>query len=468
MRALMLAFALLSGVSVPAFAEVYAPESFTLENGLQVIIVTNRRAPVVTHMLWYRTGAADEPPGQSGIAHYLEHLMFKGTKEVPPQEFSKIVARNGGRDNAMTSWDYTAYFQNIAVDRLETVMRLEADRMTNLQLSDAVTLPERDVILAERGQVVERDPARRLGEAAYAALFPHHPYGIPIIGWRHEMENLSREDAENWYRRWYAPNNAVLTLVGDIDAETARPLVERYYGAIPARDVPARTRLQDPPLDSAVTVRLRDAEVRQPSWTRYYRAPSYRTAKGDEAYALQLVADALGGGATGRLYQALVLEQDIAVSAGAWYSPTRLDETVFGLFVTPAPGVAIETIDAAIEAEIADFLAEGVGAERLATSKQRVRDAAVLARDSLMRPAYAFGMALTTGGDIDQVEQWPARIEAVTLAAADQAARAVLDVPFHVTSILLPARETASVRPASDSPAGAGDGHGETTRPQGR
>ncbi len=329
-----------------------------------------------------------------------------------------------------------------------------ADRMTNLVLSEEVTAPERDVILAERGQVVERNPARRLGEAARASLFPHHPYGTPIIGWRHEMEGLTTEDALGWYETWYAPNNAILTLVGDIDVETARPLVEEHYGNIPAREVPERRRTQNPPLETGITVELRDATVRQPSWSRQYRAPSYRLAQGSEAHALQIVADLLGGGATSRLYRTLVVEQEVAVSAGAWYSPSNLDESTFGLYATPAEGVEPDELAAAIEDVVLSLLRDGATEEEVATSKARVVDAAQLARDSLMRPAYAFGIALTTGGDIAQVEQWPERMAALTLEDVNAAARAVLGASGHVTSVLLPASGQLAETGPAEAPFG--------------
>src|SRR5262245_42444103 len=195
----------LIALALPAWAKVFDPETFNLPNGLQVVVISNKRAPVVTHMVWYRIGAADEKPGKSGIAHFLEHLMFKGTPSIPPGEYSKIIARNGGRDNAFTSYDYTGYFQNVARDRLELVMKMEADRMSNLVLSDEVVNPERDVILEERRMVVDNRPASRLREQMQAALYLNHPYHRPIIGWEHEMRGLTRQDAIDWYKTYYTP-----------------------------------------------------------------------------------------------------------------------------------------------------------------------------------------------------------------------------------------------------------------------
>ena len=254
---------------------VFFPDTFMLGNGMQVVVVTNQRVPVITHMVWYKVGAADEVTGKSGIAHFLEHLMFKATDELKPGEFSRIVARNGGRDNAFTSWDYTAYFQNVAADRLELVMRMEADRMANLRLTDETVLPERDVVIEERRQRTENEPGDKLSELVQASLFVHHPYGLPIIGWEHEIRQLTRDDANEFYQTWYAPNNAVLVIAGDVTVDQVRPLAEKYFGSIAPRPVPARFRVEEPPFAAERRVILRDAQVRQPGLRRLYLAPSY-------------------------------------------------------------------------------------------------------------------------------------------------------------------------------------------------
>jgi zinc protease len=230
---LFVAFLVLASQPRGAQAKVFEPETFTLDNGLEVVVVANRRAPIVTHMLWYKVGAADEPPGKSGIAHFLEHLMFKGTDTLGPGEFSDIIARNGGQENAFTSYDYTGYFQTVAKDRLDIIMKYEADRMTNLTLSDEVVLPERDVVLEERRSRIDREPGAQLGEALRAVLFLHHPYGVPVIGWEEEIRGLTSADAIDFYRRWYAPNNAVLIVAGDVDAEEVRALAETHTGSFP-------------------------------------------------------------------------------------------------------------------------------------------------------------------------------------------------------------------------------------------
>ncbi|ACJ00938.1 M16 family metallopeptidase [Rhodospirillum centenum] len=441
----------LVALSPPAVAKVFEPETFTLSNGMQVVVVTNRRAPVVSHMLWYKVGAADEPPGRSGIAHYLEHLMFKGTDDIPSGEFSKIIARNGGRDNAFTSYDYTAYFQNIARDRLDLVMKMEADRMADLSFTEEVAKPELAVVMEERRQRTENDPASRLWEQQQSMLFVHHPYGVPIIGWMHEIARLGRDDAFAFYRTWYAPNNAVLVVSGDITAAELKPLAEKYYGAVAARPVPPRQRTEEPPTEGERRITLHDAQVRQPSWSRVWKAPSYTTGAKEHAYALQVLETVLSGGATSRLYRTLVVEQKVAAGVSMSYSPTSLDLGTLGVSATPMPGTDVAALETAVEAVLASVLKDGVTAEEVATAKTRMVREATFARDSLQGPAYAFGMALTTGQTVADVEAWPDRIAAVTAEQVNAAARAVLGRDDHVTGVLLP--EAAA--PAGASPAAA-------------
>jgi len=422
----------------PAFGEVFRAETATLANGLEVVAIPNPRAPIVAHMVWYKVGSADETPGKSGIAHFTEHLMFKGTPEVPPGEFSKIVARNGGRDNAFTSYDYTGYFQNVARDRLELVMRMEADRMANLRLTDAEVLPERDVILEERRQVVDNRPQARLGEQLRAAQYLNHPYGRPIIGWEHEMRGLSTEDAIAWYRRWYAPNNAVLIVAGDITMAELKPLAEKYYGVIPARPVPERLRPQEPPQQAARRVTLRDQRVRVPSFQRSYLAPSYRTGDTQHAYPLEILGEILGGSAGSRLHRSLVLDRQLASGAGASYSGDALDLGTFGVYASPRPGVTVEAVETAIDEELARLLKDGVTADEVERAKTRMVEAAILARDSLQAGARAIGGAIATGQTVADVEAWPERIAAVTAEQVIAAARAVLREESSVTGLLLP------------------------------
>ena len=421
-----------------AWSQVFNPTTFVLENGMEVVVIENHRAPVVTHMVWYKAGAADEVSGKSGAAHFLEHLMFKGTKTRSPGEFSDIIARNGGRENAFTSYDYTGYFQTIAADRLELMMELEAERMVDLVLTAEVFEPERLVVLEERRQRVESSPSGVLSEQVNAAVYLHHPYRLPLIGWAHELKALTLDDVLGYYRTWYAPNNAVLVVAGDVDPAEVRRLAEKHYGPIPARDVPDRVRLAEPPHIAPREVLLEDPRAGSPSWSRRYLAPTYNAGETEHAYALQVLAEVLGGGATSVLYTTLVVEEEKAASAGAFYDPGRLDLSSFGFFISPRPGVDLEDAVAALEARIEVVLADGVNAEDVERAKVRMTDSAIFAQDSFQSVARIFGTALTSGRSVDQVEAWPERIGAVTAEQVDAAAQYVLRKERSTTGILLP------------------------------
>ena len=291
--------------------------------------------------------AADEPPGKSGIAHFLEHLMFKGTKTLASGEFSRIVARNGGRENAFTTADYTAYYQTVAVDRLELMMKMEADRMTGLVFSKKEVEPERLVILEERRQRIDNNPAAILHEYINAALFLNYPYREPVIGWENEIRALTLDDLRSFYRRWYAPNNAILVVAGDITAKELRPLAEKYYGPIPAVATPPRARPQEPPQRVARKLVLRDQRVREPSWSRSYLAPSYNSGAREHALPLEVLAEILDGGATSRLNRVLVVEKKLAVSAGVSYDPGLLGPSRLAFYASPRPGVPMDKLVAA-------------------------------------------------------------------------------------------------------------------------
>ncbi|NNE82895.1 MAG: insulinase family protein [Alphaproteobacteria bacterium] len=430
---------LFTGIAAqPADAQIFNPTTYTLDNGLRVVVIENHRAPVVTHMVWYNVGAADEPPGKSGIAHFLEHLMFKGTKKRASGEFSDIIARNGGRENAFTSQDYTGYFQSIAADRLPLMMELEADRMTGLVLTDDIIQPERQVVIEERRSRTDSSPRALLNEQVTAATYSNHPYRLPVIGWEHEISALTLDEIVDFYNTWYAPNNAVLVVSGDVEPEEVRALAEKYYGPIPAKTLPPRVRPSEPPQHAPREVVLRDARVDQPSWSRRWLAPSYVSGETEHVYALEVLAQVLGGGSSSRLYSSLVIDQALAVSAGAWYSPDNLDLTTFGMGVSPRPGVDVDKLTTALEEQVARFLETGATAEEVERAKQRLVDSAVFARDSLGTPARIFGAALTTGQSVEDVEQWPNRISAVTVEQVNAAARAILRPETSTTGILLP------------------------------
>jgi zinc protease len=412
--------------------------TFTLDNGLEVVVIEDHRAPVVTQMVWFRAGSADESPGVSGVAHFLEHLLFKGTKTMEPGEFSSTVARNGGSDNAFTSYDYTAYFQRIASDRLELVMRMEADRMTNLQLDEGDIATERDVIIEERNQRVENSPGALFREQKSAMQYLNHRYGVPIIGWRHEMEALDLDAALDFYREYYAPNNAILIVAGDVMPENVRELAETYYGPIPENpDLPERARPQEPPQLAERRMTFRDARVSQPYVTRSYLAPERDSGAQEKAAALTLLADVLGGGQTSILAEELQFQTKTAVQVGASYSGSSLDDTTFDLYVVPAAGVTLEQAEAAMDEVLTEFLETGVNAEQLDRIKMQFRASETYARDDAGGLANRYGQALTQGLTVADVQSWPDVLQATTADQIMQAAREVFDRTQSVTGWLM-------------------------------
>ncbi|MET0741997.1 MAG: pitrilysin family protein [Microvirga sp.] len=402
--------------SVPGRTEGSGPElsSFTLDNGLDVVVIPDHRVPVVTHMVWYRNGSADDPQGQSGIAHFLEHLMFKGTKEHPAGAFSKVVSGLGGQENAFTSFDYTAYFQRVAREHLETMMTFESDRMTNLLFDEAVVAPERDVVLEERRMRVETDPSSQLSEAMAASLFVHHPYGIPIIGWMHEIETLNRQNALDYYHRFYTPENAILVVAGDVSADTVRRLADKTYGRVAARGArPVRFRPREPEPVAARHITVADPKVEQPTMQRLYLVPSCRTARDRDCYALELLAEVVGGGPTSYLYRKLVLERGLAVNAGAWYMSSAMEDTRFSVYAVPAQGVSLETLEDAVDEALRNVSAEALDTDAIERAKTRLVAETIYSTDSQSSLARIYGSALAIGETIEDVRRWPAEIEAV-------------------------------------------------------
>jgi len=415
------------------------PASFTLKNGLQVVVIPDHRTPVVTQMIWYKVGSADETPGKSGLAHFLEHLMFKGTSKHPVGEFSQTVLRVGGNENAFTSTDYTGYFQRVPREQLAKMMEFEADRMTGLILKDENVLPERDVVLEEFNMRVANNPDARLTEQIMAALYLNHPYGRPVIGWRQEIEKLDREDALAFYKRFYAPNNAILIIAGDVDANDVRPMVEKNFADIPAQPaIPAkRLRPQEPVPAAPRTVTLSDPRVEQPGLRRYYLVPSASTAAEGESPALDVLAQLMGGGSNSYLYRALVLDRQLAISAGAGYQGTALDPSQFSISVTPRPGVEFSQIEEAIDKVIAEIAQNPARAEDLERVKTQLIAEAIYAQDNQATLARWYGGALTTGLSIDDIRSWPDRIRAVTAEQVREAAAKWLDKKRSVTGYLI-------------------------------
>lgn len=425
---------LLAEPSSAQAASDWSPQTFTLSNGLQAVVLPDHRAPVVTHMLWYRVGSADETPGKAGLAHFLEHLMFKATDTLPAGEYFRTIARNGGQANAGTSYDFTNYHFRIAKDRLPQMMRMEADRMVNLRLAEEEVTPERNVVLGERRQSVDSQPAAVLDEMVWAKLYPGHPYSIPVIGPENEIAALSREDALGWYREWYGPENAILVVSGDITASELEPLAKDIYGAIaPRGDLKRRALPAVKPLAASVEVQHSDTKVRQTLWQRTWIGVPLGHP---DAAALQLGMQILGGGRTSRLYRELV-EGGEAVSVLAWtYEMEAPGPT--GLSIEPAQGVSLDALKARSMAIVDAFIAEGPTEEELARAKKTLAAKRIFQRDNQVEMANWYGVQLMAGLTLEQIAALEARVDEVTVADVRTTMKRYLSGVNHVDALLLP------------------------------
>lgn len=433
------AIGLLCLIGLPVMAAETGEQvtSFTLDNGLEVVVIEDHRAPVVVHMIWYRAGSADEPRGSSGVAHFLEHLLFKGTDTLEPGEFSATVAANGGSDNAFTSYDYTAYHQRVAADRLGLMMQMEADRMVNLKLGEDDIATEREVIIEERNQRIENNPSALYREQKQAAQYLHHPYGTPVIGWRHEMEQLDRAAARSFYDTYYAPNNAVVVVAGDVTPDEVRDLAQTHYGPLVANPtLGPRDRVDEPQQLAARHLTFRDPRIAQPYLMRSYVVPERNPGAQSDAAALTLLAEILGGGQTSVLTRKLQMEEQKLVYSSAYYNGTSLDNTEFGLVAVPAPGTTLQETEVALDRVLAEFIATGVDPDQLERIKFQLRAQRIYARDDVARLARLYGMALSTGLTIEDVQAWPDVLQAVTADDIVAAARDLLDDRASVTGYL--------------------------------
>ena len=431
--AVMWAFALFA---TDAMADTVS--TFKLDNGMDVVVIEDHRAPVVVHMVWYKIGAADERPGHSGIAHFLEHLMFQGTKTVAPGDLSKIVSAQGGSDNAFTTQDYTAYFQRVAADRLDLMMTLESDRMRNLNLTEDDVTTERQVILDERNERTDSDPGALLNEQMSAAQFMNHPYGIPVIGWRHEMEALSRQDALDFYSANYAPNNAILIVAGDVVPADVLAMAKLHYGPVPPSDqIAPRIRPSEPPQLAERRMVLADERVSQPYVMRTYLAPERNPGDQRQAAALTMLAQLLGGSGTTSVFaRALQFDQKIAVYSAAFYDGLSIDKDSFGLVVVPNPDVSLADAEKAMDGVLDKFLTDGVNADDFARIKAQVRASQIYDRDDTQGLAREYGTALAIGLSVQDVQDWPDILQSVTADEVMAAAKSVFDRHNAVTGWL--------------------------------
>ncbi|HPD82259.1 MAG TPA: pitrilysin family protein [Alphaproteobacteria bacterium] len=435
---------------LPVEAKVFNAESFKLENGLEIIVIPKKTAPVVTSMIWYKVGAADEPQGKSGMAHYFEHLMFKGTSTLAPGDFSKTIRKLGGNDNAFTGQDYTAYFETISTDKLAQVLRMEADRMVNLSPPPEHFASEKNVVLEERRQRTENDPKGLFSEQMLSALYTNHPYGTPVIGWMDEIKEYQWEDVKKFYDIWYAPNNAILILSGNITAKDVQPIVQEAFGNIPKKEIPPRSRTTIPPSIGSTTMVLNHETINQPTFQNVRIVPSYAENKSD-SLALQVLQEILSGGPTTRLYKHLVVDQKKAISVGFSYDSSALNDSTLWISGTPAEGVSLEELENLVENEIKNIITNGVSDLEVKEAIQRLQDAAVFVRDSVSGPAMIFGQELTTGSTVEDVENWPENINLVTPQQIQNIAQKYLDSenPWRRTSItghLLPLSKSSAER----------------------
>ncbi|MCR4269030.1 pitrilysin family protein [Nitratireductor sp. ZSWI3] len=445
------AFALFVSLTLPAAALSAEAEassdisSFTLDNGLDVVVIPDHRAPVVTHMLWYKVGSADEAPGKSGIAHFFEHLMFKGTSTYPSGEFSEAVAAVGGNENAFTSYDYTAYYQQVAPAELDDMMRFEADRMRNLVLSEENIETERQVVLEERRMRTDNVPSAILSEELNATLYENHPYGIPVIGWKDEIEGLTHDDLKAFYDRFYTPNNAILVVAGDVEADKVRKLAEGTYGAIPrGPDLPQRVRPMEPDQRTARTVTFSDPRVSVPNLSINWFVPSHRRAEKGEFEALAILSEVLGEGLRSRLYQELVVKQGIAASAGSYLQGAAYDYSGFVVYGEPRGTAELDAVEKALVTEIGRIKTDGITPEELETARTKILRDQMFMRDSQTRTANLFGATLATGGKVEDITGLPERLAAVTTDDVRSVAQRYLDLSRAVKGYLLPAEEKRS------------------------
>ena len=437
--------AALAFVVAPLSAQAEEVTTYMLDNGMEVVVIEDHRAPVVVHMLWYKIGSADEPVGASGVAHFLEHLLFKATDKLESGEFSATVAANGGSDNAFTSYDYTAYFQRIAADRLELMMDMESNRMNNLRITEADIETERQVVLEERNQRTENNANALAREQFRAALYQNHRYGVPIIGWKHEMEQLELQDALDFYDLYYSPNNAILIVAGDVEPEEVKALADKYYGVIPSEpNLPERLRPEEPPQRAERRITYVDARVAQPYVTRSYLAPERDPGAQEEAAALVYLAELLGGSPfTSALGKALQFDTNTAVYTGAGYSGSALDESSFSVTVVPTEGVTLSEAEAAMDQVMADFMEAEIDPERMEAIRTQLRASEIYAKDDMQGLARRYGAALTQSLTVEDVQAWPVVLQAVTAEDIKAVAAKVFNKDQAVTGWVVASEEDA-------------------------
>lgn len=417
---------------------IFNPTEFTLPNGLRCLIVENHMTPAIYHSVWVQVGGADEPTGKSGIAHFLEHLMFRGTEKVGPGQYDKIINGLGGQNNAFTSQDVTNYYVKISKEHLERIMELEAERLVGLKITPALFDTEKNVILEERKSRVDNDPFGQFSEQMRAQLFQHHPYKIPIIGWEHEIKDLSREEVMDFYHKHYAPNNVILIIAGDVNPAEVKPLVEKHYGPLKAVPQGERIRAKEPPAIVEKKITLRHSQVQQPQYIRIYRTPSGREMTPTKECALEVLGELLAGSQTSLMYKNLVVDGKQALNINTGYSSHYRDAGFFNIAGMPAPGVSLETLEQLIDKDLQAILAKGFSAEDIARTKKKMKAEAIYARDSLDKGAELFGHVLSAGGKISDIEEWEKALADVTPELVQQMGKEILNVKMSISGYLKP------------------------------
>tara|TARA_B100000963_G_scaffold355481_1_gene373821 strand:+ start:1850 stop:3160 length:1311 start_codon:yes stop_codon:yes gene_type:complete len=389
-------------------------KSTTLENGLKLIVVENPRAPVVAQMMWYNFGSNIEERGKSGLAHFMEHLMFKGTKKHPNSYFSDYLSKIGGSENAFTSYDYTAYYQIFPSQHLEKIIELEADRMKNLTLTKRNVKIEKKVILEERFQRIESDPSAQLDESMRTVLFPNDYYGRPIIGWKHEIENLSYDNVIDFYKKNYNPNNAILILSGDVKFKNAKKLVNKYYKSIDSPKKLKLTKLNNPELKTSTNIELSNENVKQQIWKRIYRAKSYNDSI-NESIALDLGMKILAGGTSSLLYEEFVNKQKIFSMVGGFFQGLTKGNGYIYFYAIPNKKIEQSEISDLLSKFIDQAIQEGVTEEKLILEKKKYYHDSIFGMDGILKPAEIIGEALTIGLSLDDIENWNNKLDEINL-----------------------------------------------------
>lgn len=421
--------------------EAVPVERMTLRNGLTLVIMPNSRIPAVTHLLLVKAGGADDPYGKTGVAHYIEHLMFSGTEANPAGSYERAIARLGGEQNAFTSRDYTGYYATVPKDALEQVMQLETDRLRNLRFTPEQAARELKVITEERNMRVENNPGALLAEQLDAITFLNHPYGKPLIGWAEDMASFTGADAQRYFDQYYTPRNMVLVVAGDVEPRQVRRLAQRYFGELTAGPVPPRDWPKEPPLRLTRHAEMRDPNVQAPRLIRQYVAPSLRDGDTKQAMPLELLAQYLGGGQTSLLYQKLVREQQLASAVSADYDAFSLGPALFRISVTARSGVPLATVERALDALIEESLGQAPPDADVARAKVQHKAAAVYAQDGLQPLAMLIGDLYMIGLDEQVFYTWSEEVDAVTPLEILDAAQQVLAPHRRVTGWLLPEQD---------------------------